>query len=76
MVKPFPTDVSPFYERPYAVIHAERIAEALWSTLMESPDRSLYEPLRFVGSVDQLSDNTDFLSHPQCTTAYRTLFHH
>ncbi len=75
LVKPFPTDVSPFYERPYAVIHAERIAEALWSTLMESPDRALYEQLGFVGSVDQLSDNTDFLSHPQRTTAYRTLFH-
>lgn len=76
LVESFPTHVSPFHDRPYAVIHAERIAKALWSTLTHSIDRAIYEQIGFVGSVNQLSDNTDFLSNPQLTTAYRFLFRH
>lgn len=74
LVEPVPTRVSPFYERPYAVLHAERIAEALWSTLTPSPNRATYEQFGFVGSVDQLSDSTAFLAHARRTRAYRSLF--
>lgn len=73
LVEPVPTSVSLFHQRPYAVIHAERIAEALWSTLTPSPDRTLYEHFGFVGSVDQLSDNPAFLGDPRRTATYRSL---
>lgn len=69
------TRVSPFHQRPYAVLHADRIAEALWSTLTRSPDHAIYEQFGFVGSVDQLSDNTAFLEDARRTRAYRSLFY-
>ena len=74
LVDPFPTRVSPYYDRPYLVIHADVIAEALRSTLSHSPDRAAYDHIGFVGSVDQMSDNTDFLANPRRTVRYRTFF--
>jgi hypothetical protein len=75
LVDPVSTRVSPFHQRPYAVLHADRIAEALWSTLTRSPDHTTYEQFGFVGSVDQLSDNTALLEDARRTRAYRSLFH-
>lgn len=75
LVDPVSMRVSPFHQRPYAVLHADRIAGALWSTLTSNPDYAVYEQFGFVGSVDQLSDNTAFLEDTWRTRAYRTLFH-
>lgn len=52
-------DPSPrsYHERPYQVLHAERFAQALVSTLTDPRLRAL--PL--VGAVDQWADSTDFL---------------
>lgn len=73
LVEPFSTQVTQFYDRPYAVIHAERIAEALWSTI-GTLHRDIFEKIGYVGGVGQLSDNTDFLESVSHTSAYRTLF--
>lgn len=48
-----------YYGRPYRVIHAGRIVQALRETLTDSGLSS--RPL--VGSVDQWSDSTDLLHH-------------
>ncbi|MET7368775.1 DUF4037 domain-containing protein [Streptomyces sp. NPDC005566] len=46
-----------YHSRPFQVLHAERFAQALERTITDQVLRSL--PLS--GSVDQWSDNTDFL---------------
>lgn len=74
LVDPVSARVSPFHQRPYAVLHADRIADALWSTLTQSPDHTTFEQFGSVGSVDQLSDNTAFLENAQRTRAYRSSF--
>ncbi len=64
LTPPLPEAVSPFYDRPYLVIHAEAFAEALWKQIT-SPE---VKRLAFlVGSVDQFADSTDVLdSVPRC----------
>ncbi len=64
LTPPLPEAVSPFYDRPYLVIHAEAFAEALWKQVA-SPE---VKRLAFlIGSVDQFVDSTDVLSsNPRC----------
>ena len=74
LVPEMPTQVSWFYDRPYWVIHADRIADALIASLGSDPAASLYRQRGLVGSVDQLSDNTDFLADSRLTRAFGALF--
>lgn len=63
---PLPVDVSPFYDRPYQVIHADRFAEAIREQIADPEVRALPEDL---GSVDQFADSTLVLSNvEQCRT--------
>lgn len=55
---PLPTTVTPFHERPYLVIHADRFASALMATVRD-PDVLALRP--GVGAVDQFVDSTDVL---------------
>ena len=53
-----PETVSGFYNRPFRVIHGERIAKTILAAIQDPVVRRIAEgPL--IGSVDQLSDNTD-----------------
>jgi hypothetical protein len=54
----------PFHDRPFRVLHAERITEALISSITDPAVRAL--PL--TGAIDQFVDSTDVL-------AYRTRSH-
>jgi hypothetical protein len=55
-----PTDVSPFYERPFQVLHSQEIARAIWDTIEDEEVKALPYGL---GKIDQISDNTDVLSY-------------
>ncbi len=59
---PLATAVSPYYTRPFLVIHAEQFVEALVASITDSQVRDLPEGL---GSVDQFLDSTDALNHPE-----------
>jgi hypothetical protein len=63
--------VSPYYDRPYQVIHAERFAAAARESIQNEQLRSL----RFsIGSIDQFIDSTDFLMTPKLNRKARQLF--
>ncbi len=54
--------VSPYYGRPYLVIHAERFVEALRATIQNDELRNMNES---IGSVDRFTDCTDIVSNPK-----------
>jgi hypothetical protein len=66
LTEPVDATCRDYYGRPYKVIHAERIVQALRKTLTDPWLSS--RPL--VGSVDQWADSTDLLHHK---TAIRAL---
>ena len=53
--------VSPFYGRPFLVLHAERFAEALHAQIQDPEVRALP---KYLGGIDQFVDSTDVLSSP------------
>lgn len=59
--------VSPFWDRPYLVIHGDRFATAIAAEITDPRVRAI--EVR-IGAVDQLSDSTDVLSYPP---VYRSL---
>ncbi|HEX5439369.1 MAG TPA: DUF4037 domain-containing protein [Ktedonobacterales bacterium] len=60
-----PLDPTPrrYHDRPYRVIHAERFANALATTIQDEELRRIMESVGLVGAVDQFADSTDILSH-------------
>jgi len=58
---PLEAHVSPFFGRPFMVIHGDRFAAALTAAVRDPEVRALP---RGVGSVDQLVDNVDVLTRP------------
>ncbi len=50
------TEVSPFHERPFMVLHADRFGEALRAAIKSEEVRALPE---YLGSFDQFVDSTD-----------------
>jgi hypothetical protein len=59
ITEPLPEQASPFHDRPYRVIHAERFVGALYSTIRDVEVQRLP---RGVGSIDQFADSSDVLS--------------
>lgn len=68
---PLCADVSPFHDRPYLVIHAERFAAALSDAISDPLLRGL--PYA-VGAVDQWVDSTDVLTRPSRVRSLRSLY--
>jgi len=58
ITEPLPTTVTPFYSRPFDVIHGEVFADAILATIQD--ERVLALP-DLLGSVDQFLDSTDAL---------------
>ncbi len=56
---PQPAQVSPFYDRPFQVIHAGRFVDAIRASIQSEAVRALPKHL---GSVDQFLDSTDALN--------------
>jgi hypothetical protein len=57
--------VSPFYGRPFQVIHGDRFASALEVTITDEEVRGLP---RFLGNTSQWVDSTDVLSYARWST--------
>jgi hypothetical protein len=55
---PLPTEVSRFHGRPYLVIHSGRFVDAIHAALQDDEVKRLPP---YLGSIDQLVDNTDVL---------------
>jgi hypothetical protein len=62
ITEPLPAKVSPFWGRPFRVIHGERFAAALHARIEDSAVRLLAER-GLIGNIDQVSDNTDVLEN-------------
>ncbi len=58
ITEPQPTEVSPFHNRPYQVIHGELFAEALRAQIEDAEVKRIAAKT-WIGSIDQFSDSTD-----------------
>lgn len=56
---PHPANPKPFYTRPFSIIDGEAVAQRLVASLCGDSAAAL-RALPLVGSIDQLSDSTDF----------------
>ncbi len=68
---PLETEVSPFYSRPYKVIHAERFANEITKAVKDPDVRKIKAS---IGSIDQFVDSTEIMSEPQLYRKLRSLF--
>jgi hypothetical protein len=59
ITQPLPAEVSPFFDRPYRVIHSGRFVDAIREAIADPAVRRLPP---YLGSVDQFADSTDVLS--------------
>ena len=57
---PLATEVSPYYSRPFLVIHADRFVDAIRAEIKSEAVLALPE---YLGSVDQFIDSTDALRY-------------
>jgi hypothetical protein len=57
---PLAAKVSPYYTRPFDVIHGEHFADAIEAEIEDPRIRSLPKP---IGSIDQFVNSTDILTH-------------
>ncbi len=73
ITQPLDTKVSPFYNRPYQVIHSERFANEIRKAIK---DQELRKIKISIGSIDQFVDCTDIMSEPQLYRRLRTMFEH
>ncbi len=62
LTTPLDSHTSPFYNRPYTVIHAGRFAQAIAATIQDERLRRI--AVSGLGGVDQWVDSTDVLSYP------------
>jgi len=65
--------VSPFWERPFLVIHAEKIAQAIFDRISVPELSSLGQNTR-IGSIDLIADNTDVLENTGLYPSIRSIF--
>jgi hypothetical protein len=60
--------------RPYHVIHGERFAAAIVATIEDPEVQRLVQRADLIGSVDQVSENVDVISHPERVVKLRALY--
>ncbi len=68
-----PETVSPFFGRPFKVIHGEYFAQALVAQITD-PAVKRIASRRLIGSIDQFSDNTDLRSVTDWRSTLRLLY--
>jgi hypothetical protein len=66
ITREMPESVSPFFSRPFKVIHGEAFAQALLEQITDNEVRHVASKW-LIGSIDQFSDNTDL----RCVTEWR-----
>jgi hypothetical protein len=62
LTAPLPTEVSPFYDRPYLVLHSGTFVEAIRAAIEDETVKHIADRT-LIGSVDQFSDSTDMHEH-------------
>jgi len=70
MTPPIEAAVSPYYTRPYVVIHAGHVADALVDAITDLAVRRLPA----YGGIDQVSDSTNLLGHVEVREKLRVLY--
>ncbi len=73
ITEPLPTEVSPFHDRPYQVIHGERFSEALRERIEDAEIRRIANRT-WIGSIDQFSDSTDLRENTSLRDGLRALY--
>ncbi|MFN8527949.1 MAG: DUF4037 domain-containing protein [Anaerolineae bacterium] len=71
--EPVTADVSPFWGRPFQVIHGDHFAESILKTLPEGEMRTIARRTR-IGGIDQYTDNTDLIENPDLRDALTRLY--
>lgn len=71
LTEPVPDRASPFYGRPFQVIHGDRFAAALERAIRDEAVKRLP---RFLGNTTQWADSTDVLSYPRWVAPLRDLY--
>jgi uncharacterized protein DUF4037 len=70
ITKPLDTQVSPYYNRPYRVIHSERFADAIREVIRDPEVRRKIP----IGSIDQYVDCTEIMTNPQLYGKLRVMY--
>ena len=73
ITEPMPTEVSPFYERPYLVLHSGAFVEAIRAAIEDEAVKGIAER-RLIGGIDQFSDSTDMHEHVGLRGRLATLY--
>jgi Domain of unknown function (DUF4037) len=68
------TTVRNFHDRPFRVIDGLAFAEAIVSQIEDTEVKQIAATGRLIGSIDQISDSTDFLEFPPATRVLSTLW--
>lgn len=63
-----------FYGRPFRVLSAERFCESTLASIADAEVRAIIARAGAIGSIDQVSDNTDALSVPERAARLRILY--
>jgi hypothetical protein len=71
ITQPLDTKVSPFYHRPYLVMHSEQFANEIRKAIKDQEVRKIKVS---IGSIDQFVDCADIMSEPQLYRRLRTMF--
>ncbi len=69
ITEPIPAKVSPFFSRPFQVIHGGHFASVLQATLPPT-----LQCLPLIGSIDQFSDSTDLLENAVLRLPLKALY--
>lgn len=73
LTAPMPEQITSFYGRPFQVIALQGFADALIEEIRDPVVQRIARRTR-IGSIDQFSDSTDFLSDPTLRPAIRELY--
>ena len=73
LTEPLPAEPMDFFGRPFKVIALRGFANALLTRVEDEEVRRI-AARRSIGSIDQFSDSTDLLSHPEWCTILRRLY--
>lgn len=73
VTEPLTEQCSNFFDRPFRVIHGERLATALLAAITD-PDVKRIAQQRLIGSVDQFSDSTDLRASPEWRARLKHLY--
>jgi hypothetical protein len=71
ITEPLPTQVSPYFGRPFQVIHGDQFATAIQAAIQDEAVKRI--PVN-IGSVDQFSDSTDLLENSALRQRLKALY--